>query len=636
MLYIVPNCTLFCDWGKFVFEGDAMHLKKLNVALALLIVCLVLLISATYAWISLTVAPEITGIETHIGANGSLEIALLSDETYLDPSQIKAIVGDSMVVEDAYVSNLTWGNVVDLSGEGYGLNQISMLPSRLNVTTGTDGKNVVGSSILGYPEYGLDGRFSNFFTNTVSATFRETGFFYSTESQTYGVRGIGPISGMTSQQAALAAARSKVRSYTSAALSATQSAWSSNGAAILDIYERRYAQGSDSFTAADVAVIRDTASRMYGALSYVDVALRQGIVGYAASVLDDEETFQTLRSTVENTALPLSVLVELLPTSLPSGFATWISMVDSDRLAMQSVIYACDVLRGQSFTWNQINTLLSRIITENAVYLGSYRLSSSAAFHNMTEDNPMTLSSNAGVMANVAEFVGNYSVIFKYSSGVVEVTTVSTETPYLQRVSETLDDVEAAAGDGSVSNAQLQNVYGYAVDMAFRCNSQSELLLQTAPELRVEGSQQESIQGGGSYMRFSSQQLNAEQTVTLMDAIRIGFLDNQGQLLAVAKLNTSNFTETEEGVTAPLYLYEYTANLDGSISMGERRSEDSSIVSLSGNTATVITAVVWLDGDHVDNGLAAVTTKSMAGALNLQFASSAALQSSGQPVEDIG
>lgn len=248
----------------------------------------------------------------------------------------------------------------------------------------------------------------------------------------------------------------------------------------------------------------------------------------------------------------------------------------------------------------------------------------------------MTLSSDAGVMANVADFVGNYSVIFRYASGVVEVSTVSSGTPYLQRVSETLDDVEAAAGDGSVSNAQLQSIYGYAVDMAFRCNRASDLLLQTAPEFRVEGSEQETVQGGGSYMRFSSEQLNTEQTVTLMDAVRIGFLDNQGTLLAVAKLNTSNFSETEEGITAPLYLYAYTANPDGSISMGERRSEDSSIVKLSGNTATVITAVVWLDGDHVDNGLAAMTTKSMAGALNLQFASSAALQSSGQPVEDLG
>lgn len=612
-----------------------MNKKKLTIALALLVICFVLLISATYAWVSLSAAPEITGIETHVGANGSLEVALLSDETYMDPTLIKAVVGDSLVMEEATVSNLTWGNVVDLSGDYYGLNRISMLPARLNVTSGTDGKDVVGTSILGYPEYGLDGRFSNFFTNTVSATFKESEFLYSTFNQSYGVRGIGPVSDMTSQQAALASARSMVRSYTSAALSATRSAWQSNGQKILDIYSRRYVQGHDSFTSADVAVVRDTASRMYGALSYVDMALRQGIVGYAASILDDEAAFQSLRSVVENTAMPLSVLMDMIPSGLPSGFTTWISKVDSDRMAMQATVYACDALRGADPDWVTMNGLLSRIFQEDQMYLQGKPLSTADAYVGLLADNYLTLSPNAGVMANVADFTGNYSAIFDYAPGVgVEVTSSSTvNTPYLQQVSDNLDNVEAAAGDGTVHDVPLMNIYGYALDMAFRCNAQSDLLLQTAPELRVEGSEQESIQGSGSYMRFHSEQLNTEQIVTLMDAVRIGFMDNKGTLLAVAKLSTSNYAESEDGVTAPLYLYEYTANPDGSISMGARRDEDCAITVLSQNAPAIITAVVWLDGDHVDNGLAAVSTKSMAGALNLQFASSATLLSSDQTVE---
>ena len=45
-----------------------------------------------------------------------------------------------------------------------------------------------------------------------------------------------------------------------------------------------------------------------------------------------------------------------------------------------------------------------------------------------------------------------------------------------------------------------------------------------------------------------------------------------------------------------------------------------------------MTVVVWLDGDHVDNSLAAISENSLSGALNLQFASDANLKPADIPI----
>ena len=50
--------------------------RRLVAALALLMVAVVLAVSTTYMWLTLSVRPEVSGIVTRVGANGSLEIAL--------------------------------------------------------------------------------------------------------------------------------------------------------------------------------------------------------------------------------------------------------------------------------------------------------------------------------------------------------------------------------------------------------------------------------------------------------------------------------------------------------------------------------------------------------------------------------
>ena len=130
---------------------------KLMAATSLLLVSAILLSLTTYAWFILSTAPEVTEMQTTAGANGSLEIALQSGDTVSDINDIKNHVGDSSAVGSLKEANSTWGNVVDLSGNTYGLQGLSLLPARLNMNA--DG-TVSKSSPLIMPLFGQDGRIS--------------------------------------------------------------------------------------------------------------------------------------------------------------------------------------------------------------------------------------------------------------------------------------------------------------------------------------------------------------------------------------------------------------------------------------------------------------------------------------------
>ena len=156
---------------------------KLMSAVALLLVSAILLSTSTYAWFVLSTAPEVSEMKTTAGANGALEIALQSTGNLSD---IPHGVGDSSVNTGNSLkdSNNTWGNVVDLSGNTYGLDRIALSPARLQLKNG----NVMGEA-LGVPQFGEDGRI----TEIVSDADHVAQFFYNGstfESVTTGGKGV--------------------------------------------------------------------------------------------------------------------------------------------------------------------------------------------------------------------------------------------------------------------------------------------------------------------------------------------------------------------------------------------------------------------------------------------------------------
>ena len=88
------------------------------------------------------------------------------------------------------------------------------------------------------------------------------------------------------------------------------------------------------------------------------------------------------------------------------------------------------------------------------------------------------------------------------------------------------------------------------------------------------------------------------------------------------------------GIKAELALYNYTVNADKSITLTDKKgttsaegafTPDTVLTALTQNVAKKVTAIVYLDGDIVDNTMVANAVRSMKGKLNLQFASDANL-----------
>ena len=110
------------------------------------VISIIMMTSATFAWLTVSGSPEITGIETTIAANGNLEIALAKSD---GSKPAESEVGDANLA--IALRNLTWGNLVNLSDPSYGLDEIVLRPAALNTSS-------LLSSPLFAAKYSEDGR----------------------------------------------------------------------------------------------------------------------------------------------------------------------------------------------------------------------------------------------------------------------------------------------------------------------------------------------------------------------------------------------------------------------------------------------------------------------------------------------
>lgn len=167
---------------------------KLMAAISMLLVSAILMCLTSYAWFILSTAPEVSNLKTTAGANGALEIALQStNKDGTGRADITSAVGSSHAVKSAAESNTYWGNVVDLT-EGYGLEHVTLYPSRLklNATTvnGQTSYAVDTGSILQVPQFGQDGRV----TSLLNATKTHFDGDKFTTGSNWGVNVLGAVS----------------------------------------------------------------------------------------------------------------------------------------------------------------------------------------------------------------------------------------------------------------------------------------------------------------------------------------------------------------------------------------------------------------------------------------------------------
>ena len=660
--------------------------NKLMAAISMLLVSSIMLVSSTYAWFTLSTAPEVKGISTSVGANGNLEMALLTSEganTFENLDKITSAVGDSYksATGNLGTANLTWGNLVDLGYEEtanknyYGLDQITLLPARLNVTgTGNEisiDKNDLASLLL-TPKYGDDGRVTEVTGNTLNSAKYEVANakFISETTPSYGVRAIGESADLTEQEAGLMAAKTAYNKYLSEAKALVKAAMTKAGENEGDPSNLQLltngiialAFGNELETAQKTA-INELITAVNEALVKVDAAYGEVLKAYAASVTADATTYKAITDAVKNMTTYTEISTALgengiatsnLPTELTAAYAALEQQKANARSAKTEAENAEPnyktalgyLIDTDKVTVNGLSTVKG---AENSMFklkkdsTTEYEPDVTAVMNSMTKNNGgvvVGLQEGSGVVAYIGKVAGNYS-----ANGVVNVnvpygetgvnmedvnTTIKTEATLDETVNTKISDLKAATATGATT--YITNTYGYAVDLAFRTNAaNSKLLLQTDGIQRIYDAAETSnalTQGAGSTMTFrraNNVELNDTSIEKLMGAIRVVFFDpKEGTIYGIAGL--SDYNASGEEFTGKLVLK--NATVDGGVLKLTDKADanaDAILMALQQNTATRLSVLVYLDGDTVDNSMVANAEQSITGSLNLQFASDAEL-----------
>ena len=255
--------------------------QKLIAAVAMLLVATFMVASSSYAWFTLSTAPEVTGVYTAVGANGSLEMALLNPTTAADLTKITATAGDTG-------KNDTWGNLVDLSKSvenqrDYGLEQISLMPARLNVSV-TDGNYIVNAAApLKVAKYVSDGRMPTELDLVMAGRLNDNKTSFIVDGNAKGVVALGTATGMTAQQLAWTNYKSAVNTNVGLAQTKADAVLEANGTKIGTVIMKRALE--DATTGFDISFVPQMVTDLTAANADILVSVKAYFGAKAAEAL---------------------------------------------------------------------------------------------------------------------------------------------------------------------------------------------------------------------------------------------------------------------------------------------------------------------------------------------------------------
>ena len=177
-----------------LYHAQLPHLKeKLGVVGMGLVIAALVSVSATFAWITLSRAPEVTAIDTTLSANGALEIALNRGKTPED-----ADIDESAAFDEALTAaNIRWGNLINLNDPSYGIADLTLRPAQLNTAALT-------TSPFWSAVYGQDGRITELDSRYIYTKYSvDDKIFVATKgNEDYGVRAISSYKAQTTGETA--------------------------------------------------------------------------------------------------------------------------------------------------------------------------------------------------------------------------------------------------------------------------------------------------------------------------------------------------------------------------------------------------------------------------------------------------
>ena len=542
--------------------------NKLMAAISMLLVSSIMMVSSTYAWFTLSTAPEVKGISTSVGANGNLEMALLNTDSFKDLTKITSAVGDSSAAEGKTLAtaNLTWGNLVNLkyeeagkTGNYYGLDKIKLMPARLNVT---DAAKLITDKLLSTPKYGNDGRVTALSSDTFSSSQLDAhGFVVATgaEAQTYGVRAVGESSTMTPQEKGLANAKSNYGLNLNAAKNEVSKALKDNMQNLANAMLGYTGTADYVIKTEEIAAITALLNGIDKGLDKIDMAYGDVLRAYAANQIADATAYDTALKTVvvpavgenEPVKTPAVTFENATYTQAIEKLADLHFCVPTDATAFNDAVGKLTTMRnavaaarakttGESPNYKDaVQALVNpdgmtmmglsmKKPTENAtpediaktVYkkdtngnwvVDKDKLAGKAFGGALVNGMELVMGESSGLFADIAKVTGNYSasnnIDVKYGDLTVTGAAVVMKTNVTQNtaVGTALQGIQANA-DVTGNTKYITDTYGYVIDLAVRTNAaNSKLQLAKDGVQRVyTDATNTETMGGGSTMTFEA------------------------------------------------------------------------------------------------------------------------------------
>jgi len=626
--------------------------SKLVAAVAMLLVGVFMVISSSYAWFTLSTAPEVSGIHTSVGANGNLEMALV-------PADGLASIPES-TVNDANI-NETWGNLVDLSDNKYGLNDIQLMPARLSVT---DGKYAA----LLVPTYSADGRISGF-EDAVSGKYVNNSWI---SGDTNGVSAIGTASGMSAQQKDWMQYKRNLNTALAAAQNKAYASFDTYGSALAGLVMTKAMKGYDATF--DISFVGDMVAVLEEANADIATAAKWYFAAKAAEALynADDTTWGAVAEEIKGKDFASleadTASVEVAGQTVPfdTTLTSFMAQYNAIKETLAATKTAWEAFNGVAIeaTWAETRTILfdtEFLIYENILVNGKTTdeikdmmgedfslddipqelMDFGLAF---AQDGVVDFADGTGVHSDFAKLVGEYQAEISVTVSLGNSSFTNDEVKLRAKTATRIDAYAALSNQPADNTAEgavkpITDFYGYMLDLAFRTNAKgSSLMLQTDAVGRIyETNGSDATMGHGSTMTFAvaDDSLSRAQVKKLMAAVRIVFMDEEDTILGIGLLEQDTVNGTyaisaNNEIASSIYLYNWSIDeISGELTVGEMLEATdgkTALMSLDQNTPHQLSVLVYMDGDQVDNSMvAAETAASLTGTLNLQFSSSADL-----------
>lgn len=664
--------------------------EKVAAALIMLVLALSVAVTATYAWITISRAPEVSSIATTMAANGNLEIALSNDEG-TQPEEFDIDEGVKREL-DINGSNLQWGNLINLGDSSYyGIDELALRPARLNT-------GALRTNPLQGASYGTDGRVTELNSQYSFFKWDKTTHSFVANNK-YGVRAIASYTVATSDASnqefiqkynEVQTAYGKVADYYNRVFKKTIAGLGTGMNTYLQAkvnttkFKPDGANSPLQLTTSDIDSMLVTYQALYDTMKLLLEAqaslanLQQymfvkssGQETYAAITADDLYNNPAKYGSRTVTAGSTNPLDAIMITGL-ENFVTDYKKTETNIKKLTEL--RDKATNGEKVTSEDVNTPLYDLCSPGTAEIdgvpASKAMSDTSLLMSLAAGGDHLAMFKDGLLARFEQYgIEDTDRLPKTTKDTTNAAKISvtvklgiqktvTVTGHLctgaTGPSTSVADFNVNTADFESADKNAQDTYGMAMDFWVRTNAEETLLTlegalvagATGEILSYDGvnriwgstgntnlTTDSTTQGGGScYIYYADNPADVARSLALLKQMKVAFVDAGGTLLATASMDTEEgqYYAQNGRITVPLTIDE-GSGLGLTYNYKDKTEKEQTglaISQLTMDNPQRITAIVYLDGTGLDNTMV-LSSAEIQGQLNIQFGSSVNLKTSG-------